>query len=94
MHGASGNVDATRLDGNSAAGLLSEIFARDMTTARATCAHCGARGCLGALILYGQEMGAVLRCPGCDAVVLHISRTATHVWMDASGARQICITVD
>ena len=30
------------LDGNAAAGELSEVFAADLTTATATCAGCGA----------------------------------------------------
>ena len=86
-------TEAWRLDGNAAAGLLSEMFARDVTIAQATCAGCGATKTVGALYLYAQEMGAVLRCPGCDNVVLRLSRTHTHLWLDASGARSIAIPV-
>jgi hypothetical protein len=85
--------EPTRLDGNSAAGLLSEIFMCDMTSARATCAHCGVRGDIGALMLYDAEMGPVLRCPACEAVVLRLTRTTTHVWLDATGARSIAIAM-
>jgi len=36
-------------------------------------------------------MGAVLRCPGCTAVVVRATRTTTHLWIDASGARWIAM---
>ena len=55
--------EAVWLDGNSAAGILSEVFALDITTSRAMCAGCGTIRPLGALPLYGQNMGAVMRCP-------------------------------
>jgi len=32
--------EALRLDGNAAAGILSEVFVPDLTTAQATCANC------------------------------------------------------
>ena len=35
-----GRRDSLRLDGNAAAGLLSELFVPDLTTARAKCAGC------------------------------------------------------
>ena len=85
--------DPSRLDGNAAAGLLSELFARDVTTARSTCNHCGAIESVGALHLYALEMGAVLRCPGCGCVVLRVTLTPTDLWLDASGARSIAIPI-
>jgi uncharacterized protein DUF6510 len=33
--------EPARLDGNVAAGILTEVFVPDLTTARATCANCG-----------------------------------------------------
>lgn len=85
------SVESRRLDGNAAAGLCHEIFAVDITSAVARCAHCGASGSFGTLVLYAQEMGAVLRCPSCEDVVMRIVRTPTHAWLDASGARSIAI---
>ncbi len=79
------------LDGNSAAGLFSEVFSVDLTVARATCAHCDAVGELGALKMWAVEMGAVLRCPACGDVVLRLTSTPTAVWLDATGARSIAI---
>src|SRR5947207_2134142 len=40
-----------RLDGNAVAGLLTEVFAVEMTTAVGTCAHCGASNAIGTLPL-------------------------------------------
>jgi DNA-directed RNA polymerase subunit RPC12/RpoP len=84
-------ADALRLDGNAAAGILSEVFVADLTTAEATCAHCGATRAVGALFVYAHGMGTVVRCPSCGGVVLRIARTPTHLWFDATGARHIMI---
>ena len=83
--------DDTRLDGNAAAGLLSEMFACDITTARATCVDCGSTDSIGAMHLYVHGMGAVLRCAGCECVVLRVARTPTHLWLYATGSRSIAI---
>src|SRR5262245_38228295 len=78
--------EALRLDGNAAAGILSEVFVPDLTTARATCANCGAIRALGALLVHAHGMGTVLRCPACDAVLLRVARTRTQLWLDPTGA--------
>ncbi|MGH7603662.1 MAG: DUF6510 family protein [Gemmatimonadaceae bacterium] len=85
--------DAVRLDGNAAAGMLSELFMPDLTMARAKCAHCRATERVGALLVYAHGMGMVVRCPHCDDVILRVSRTPTHMWLDASGATSIAISV-
>jgi len=82
----------TRVDGNAAAGLLSEIFATDITAGRAKCAGCGTTRPVGALHVYSHGMGMVVRCPGCDGVVLRISRTPNRLWLDARGAVSIVIS--
>ena len=63
-------ADELRLDGNAAAGILSELFAVEMTTAEGTCAGCGATNVLAAAQLYAQAPGTVLRCPSCTAVLM------------------------
>lgn len=80
---------AARLDGNVAAGMLSEIFVQDFTTARVTCANCGATRLVGALFVYAHGMGMVMRCPSCDSVVMRIARTPTRLWFDPTGARLV-----
>ena len=69
--------EAARLDGNVAAGMLNEIFVQDFTTARVTCANCGAARPLGALLVYAHGMGMVMR----------MVRTPTRLWFDPTGAR-------
>jgi hypothetical protein len=49
------------LDGNAAAGLLQEIFVRDITTAQIQCGACGSTEVVGSLRFYAAPMGAVLR---------------------------------
>ena len=75
-----------KLDGNAMAGDLREIFAFDMTMARFTCAGCGRTDAVGALMLWGQEMGRVARCPHCDVVVLRMVHAPDRVFLDMSGA--------
>jgi hypothetical protein len=82
------NIDSNnvqRLDGNAAAGLLREIFAVEMTTAIGTCDNCGKVGSLGELMLYGGEIGTVLRCPGCDHLLICITQTPEGIWLDLRG---------
>jgi hypothetical protein len=86
-------TDVRRVDGNAAAGILSEVFVSDLTTARAKCAGCGATRTVAVLHVYAHGMGTVIRCPGCDGVVLRIARTPTHVWLDATGAASIAVSV-
>jgi len=81
--------EALRLDGNAAAGILSEVFVPDLTTARVTCANCGTIRALGALLVYAHGMGVVMRCPSCDAVVLRVARPRSQVWLDPTGARMV-----
>jgi ribosomal protein S27E len=85
--------DALRLDGNAAAGMLSELFVPDLTTARAKCAGCGATQTIGALHVYAHGMGMIVRCPGCDTAMLRLSRTPTHLWLDATGAKSVVVAV-
>jgi Family of unknown function (DUF6510) len=87
-------ADSKRVDGNAAAGILSEIFVTDLTVARARCAGCGKIGAVATLLVYAHGMGTVMRCADCDAVVLRIARTPTHFWLDATGATSIAISAE
>jgi hypothetical protein len=80
--------ESRRLDGNAAAGMLEEIFAFDVTSARSTCAGCGQTYPVGALLLYGGEVGIVLRCPSCKRVQLRVARhgdQSGQYWIDLRG---------
>jgi uncharacterized Zn finger protein len=62
-------------DGNAIAGLLEEIFARDVTGAERVCQSCGAQRHIGAHRLY-RSAGLVLRCPACGDVAACIAIVA------------------
>jgi len=79
------------LDGNSAAGLLRELFAVDVTSASITCVGCGTVAEIGRERAYGGTMGAVLRCFRCDAVVMRVVRTPAGCWLDMQGARTLFV---
>jgi hypothetical protein len=75
------------LDGNAAAGDLSEVFTLEATTATATCADCGATGVMAQAMLYETGMGTVLRCPECDSVLLRVVRARGELRMEMRGVR-------
>ena len=78
-----------RLDGNAVAGLLREIFTVEMTTAETTCAGCGAVNEVGGVIVYMQAPGVVLRCPGCQQVLMRIVQGRGRYWIDFRGTRTL-----
>jgi hypothetical protein len=83
-----------RLDGNAAAGLLDQLFAFEITTAVATCIGCGHESAVGALDLYDQQMGVVLRCPGCAGLMICATRILG-VWrVDLSGLRMLRVEAE
>ena len=84
-------VEELRLDGNAAGGALRDVFAFEVTAARATCAGCGDTQPIGALLAYGHPMGIVLRCPTCEAVMLRFARSRTQMSVDASGIGMLVI---
>jgi coenzyme F420-reducing hydrogenase beta subunit len=58
------------LDGNAFASALVELFGREMTDSMSCCGECEAINPLGALVVYDQAPGHVVRCPGCGSVQL------------------------
>jgi hypothetical protein len=73
------------LDGNAAAGQLSDIFTVEVTAALGSCAACGARRPLGEAGVYLQAPGLVLRCRGCDGVILRVVTAPDRQWVDLRG---------
>ena len=73
------------LDGNAAAGELSEIFAMDITNAEGQCANCGAKRRFAEAHLYVQCPGLVARCAFCGHVLLRLVNTQRHVYLDLRG---------
>jgi hypothetical protein len=76
--------DVIRLDGNSIAAVLEDVFGRDMTVASGRCAGCGAEREVGALHVY-RAAGIVVRCPDCDSVLLRIVEARDRTWIDFRG---------
>jgi hypothetical protein len=74
-----------KLDGNAAAGLFSELFAFELTTARGQCDNCGAVAEVGAVAVYANAPGSVLRCPKCDAVLMRVAGNGGRYWLDVRG---------
>ena len=72
------------LDGNAIAGVLQELFGRDVTVAIGRCSGCGAQRPMGAVRVY-YAAGVVARCPDCDTVLLRIVRAGERTWLDVSG---------
>lgn len=84
---------ALMVDGNAAAGMLMDVFSAEMTAAPAQCNACGKTGPIGALLVYMQNPGLVMRCPHCQSVVLRIVRTPRYTYIDARGAVYLSIPV-
>ena len=84
------------LDGNAVAGLLAGVLAPEATRVRGRCASCGLIAELGAQSLYMHPgaPGAVLRCHGCQGVLLVLVRREGRVrvglpgltWLEMEGA--------
>lgn len=83
------NAEDGHLDGNAAAGALASIFTREMSVVATTCGRCGNVADVGALLGYITAMGTVLRCAGCDTVLVRIVHTPEHVWLDLHGMRSL-----
>jgi uncharacterized Zn finger protein len=75
------------LDGNAAAGALSEIYGDDMTTVLAECGSCGQVDHIGALLAYVHAPGIVLRCTACATVMIRIVQAPKRTYVDVRGKR-------
>jgi hypothetical protein len=76
-----------KVDGNAIGGLLSEIFTMEMTNAESTCESCGAVNPVGRVDVYVRAPGVVVRCPGCEQVLMRIVRGPGRYWIDLRGTR-------
>jgi hypothetical protein len=74
-----------KLDGNAAAGMLSEVFALEVSGARGRCASCGNVSALGDAHAYLDAPGAVIRCSSCESVLLVLVRGDGRYWLGAQG---------
>lgn len=74
------------LDGNAMGGMFLEMFGVEMTAAPTECAHCGTENEMGALMMFTQAPGIILRCPACEQVMVRIVQTPDALYLDARGA--------
>jgi uncharacterized protein DUF6510 len=79
------------LDGNSAAGELSAVFAVDITAAEGQCAHCGTTKRFAEAHLYMQGPGVVARCSVCEEVLLRLANVRQRVILDLRGMTYLCL---
>lgn len=85
--------DPRVLDANAVAGALHDLFGREVTAAMHECAHCGHTGAIGSLRAWIGGPGVVLRCLGCDEVVLRWARTPGGFRVDLRGAVSVAMPV-
>ena len=81
--------DERYLDGNALAGALAEIFAVEVTAATGQCDGCGRSGALAEARLWADAPGLVLRCIGCDGVLLRVVTGNGRTWLDLRGLRSL-----
>jgi hypothetical protein len=84
--------DYEYLDGNAAAGELSDIFAMDVTAAEGQCTHCGAIKRFAEAHVYMQAPGLVARCSVCQHVLLRLVDARERVFLDLRG--MTCLSLD
>jgi len=77
--------DDSALDGNAIGGLLHEIFSTEMTTAEATCGHCGNTAQVAEAVVYVKAPGTVMRCRACTSVLAVVVRKQEMNCVDMSG---------
>ena len=78
-------MEATWLDGNGMAGLLTEVFGADITAVVRSCGSCGTAAPIGAHRAY-RGAGVVLRCPGCEDVAIRIAQLPDRTVLEVRGA--------
>jgi Family of unknown function (DUF6510) len=80
-----------RLDGNAVAGMLDEVLRVEATTVIARCGSCSTEGALGAAVAYVQCPGVVLRCQGCNEVLMRFAQIRGHLVADMRGVGRLTI---
>jgi len=81
------------LDGNAAAGELSNFFAVDVTAAEGMCSQCGGVKPFAQALLYVGGPGLVARCADCENVLLRLVRAQHRVLLDLRGMAYLSVDV-
>lgn len=87
-----GAPDGVYVDGNAAAGPLSEVFVGDVTSAVGRCAHCGRTAAMATARCYPHSHGLLLCCPGCSGILLRLVETDGQLRLDLHGVSFLTLT--
>jgi DNA-directed RNA polymerase subunit RPC12/RpoP len=79
----------SRVDGNAAAGLLTEVFAVDVTTMRGACGACGSAGPLAEAVVELDDVAAIIRCRTCTHTLMTVLRTDDGVRLVIGSLREL-----
>ena len=82
------------LDGNVAAGELSNLFAVDLTAAEGQCSHCGAERPFAQAMVYMGGPGLVARCADCENVLLRLVNARQRVLLDLRGMAYLSVNAN
>lgn len=80
------------VDGNAAAGILSEVFAGDVTLLAGGCGGCGASAPLAEALVELDDVCAIVRCRGCTRTLLTVLRTGSETQVVIGTLRQFVAT--
>ena len=80
------------LDGNAAAGPLSELFAVDVTAAAGRCGGCGNTSRFADTHVYMDSPGLVARCRVCETVLMRLVSDGRRTWLDVRGLTYLQFT--
>ena len=74
--------------------MLREVFGQEMTDQPGCCGHCGAINALGAVHVYVDAPGTIIRCPDCASVLMAIVQRPNGVRMSFEEIRWVETTTD
>ena len=83
---------AVVLDGNAAAGILSEVFTGDVTRMLAECGGCGSVAPLAEAVVEIDETAAIVRCRGCTHTLVTVLRTGADVRVVMGALRELVVS--
>ena len=80
------------VDGNAAAGILSEVFTGDVTRMLAECGGCGSVAPLAEAVVEIDETAAIVRCRGCTHTLVTVLRTGADVRVVMGALRELVVS--
>lgn len=84
---------SNHLDGNALAGVLADVFATDVTAARARCGKCGRTSPVAEAMVYPDAPGLVARCASCDHVLVVVVTAGERLVLSLAGLDTIDLQI-